>query len=140
MPCGEVLIKADEKFGSAQLANPDCISGIQELRSWKYELAADSRAALKYAYWCIQLIEEGDTPFRQKMSVGESSGELFLRAPALPGTKKFPYGIGTRDTRILSPNFTFGGAHLRRLPPIADGVHPGVGAQQQPVPDQGRRG
>ena len=54
----EVLVKADEKFGSAHSANPDYIAGIRDLRSWNHELAADSSAALKYAYWRIQLIRD----------------------------------------------------------------------------------
>ena len=54
----EVLKMADEKFGSGQATYPDYIAGIKDVRSWNYELAADSRAALKYAYWRIQLLED----------------------------------------------------------------------------------
>jgi acyl-homoserine-lactone acylase len=54
----EVLVKADEKFGSAHSSNPDYVAGIRELRSWNHELAAGSRAALKYAYWRVQLNED----------------------------------------------------------------------------------
>jgi len=54
----EVLIKADEEYGSSHLNNPDYIAGIEEMRSWNCELAADSRAALKYAYWRKQLVED----------------------------------------------------------------------------------
>jgi acyl-homoserine lactone acylase PvdQ len=54
----EVLIKAHERFGSTQPGNPDYIAGIRELSSWNYELAAASTAALKYAYWRIQLSED----------------------------------------------------------------------------------
>jgi acyl-homoserine lactone acylase PvdQ len=53
----EVLIKAHERFGSAQAANPDYTAGVQQVRSWNCELAADSAAALKYVYWRMQLAE-----------------------------------------------------------------------------------
>ncbi len=60
-----VLIEADEAFGSDQTADEDYKAGIQELRSWNCELAADSKAALKYAYWRIQLDQElGTTGMR----------------------------------------------------------------------------
>lgn len=51
----EVLLTADAQFGSAQQANRDYGAGIEELRTWNFELAADSRAALKYAAWRTQL-------------------------------------------------------------------------------------
>ena len=54
----EALLKADAKLSSARPDNRDYLAGIQELRSWNYELAADSRAALKYAYWRIQLAKD----------------------------------------------------------------------------------
>jgi acyl-homoserine-lactone acylase len=64
----EVLIKADEKFGSSHKANKDYIAGIQELKSWNFELAADSKPALKYAYWRMQLTRDIGYDRVRKMS------------------------------------------------------------------------
>jgi acyl-homoserine lactone acylase PvdQ len=54
----DVLMRAHERFGSARPADSDYSDGVRELRSWNYELAADSKAALKYAYWRARLRED----------------------------------------------------------------------------------
>ena len=54
----EVLIRAHERFGSEWPADSDYVVGVREMESWNYELAADSRAALKYAYWRTRLLED----------------------------------------------------------------------------------
>lgn len=41
-----------------QKSNQDYFDGIIEMKSWNYELASDSRAALIYAYWRKQLMIE----------------------------------------------------------------------------------
>lgn len=53
-----ILIKADQKFGSGHRTDPDYAVGIREMGSWNCELAADSKAALKYVYWRTQLAED----------------------------------------------------------------------------------
>jgi acyl-homoserine-lactone acylase len=103
----EVLIKADEKFGSAQPANPDYVAGIQELRSWNYELAADSRAALKYAYWRIQLIEDvGGVRMRNMAERAD-----FLREPL--GEARKPLSLSDKELQQAANSFAKAMARLR---------------------------
>lgn len=53
-----LLIEADRRLGSSHRSDPDYAVGIRELLSWDFRLAADSRAALMYAYWRMQLAED----------------------------------------------------------------------------------
>ena len=103
----EVLIQADERFGSAQPANPDYTAGVQELRSWNCELAADSRAALKYAYWRIQLIE--DLGGGRMRSLAERVDSL--REPL--GEARKPLSLSDEELRQAASSFAKAMARLR---------------------------
>jgi acyl-homoserine lactone acylase PvdQ len=103
----EVLVKADEKFGSTWLANPDYILGIRELRSWNYELAAGSRAALKYVYWRRQLMQDlGGSRVKNMFQLVES-----LREPL--GEVRKPLSLTDDDLRQAAESFAKAMAGLR---------------------------
>lgn len=47
----EVLRQAHERFGEAHAADPDYVTGVNDVLAWNGELRPDSAAALKYYYW-----------------------------------------------------------------------------------------
>jgi acyl-homoserine lactone acylase PvdQ len=103
----EVLLEADAKFNSARPTNRDYAAGIQELRSWNYELAADSRAALKYAYWRIQLFEDmGGVRMRNLAQRVD-----FLREPL--GETRKPLSLSDEELRQAASSFAKAMARLR---------------------------
>jgi acyl-homoserine-lactone acylase len=102
----ELLLKADERLGPSLQTNPDYAAGIRELRSWNFELAADSRAALKYAYWRIQL--NGDAGGRMR-SIAEHVDAL--REPL--GEKRTPLSVNEGVLQQAAVSFARAMARLR---------------------------
>jgi acyl-homoserine lactone acylase PvdQ len=102
-----VLIKAHEGFGSALSANADYVAGLLELKAWNCELAADSRAALKYAYWRVQLIRDFG---------GDRMGNLAGRVDALReplGEARKPLSLSDEELRQAADSFARAMARLR---------------------------
>jgi acyl-homoserine-lactone acylase len=54
----ELLIRAHERYGASRPADSDYAVGVREMKTWNCELAAGSKAALKYAYWRAQLTDD----------------------------------------------------------------------------------
>jgi acyl-homoserine lactone acylase PvdQ len=103
----ELLIQADEKYGTSQLVGSDYDIGIQELRSWNFELAAASRPALKYAYWRIQLMADiGGDRLRDMAHRVE-----FLREPL--GEPRQPSSPSDEEMQQLVSSFARAMARLR---------------------------
>jgi len=86
-----VLIEGDKKFGSSYQANRDYTTGIDEMKSWNFELAADSRAALKYVYWRIQLFQDIGGSGLKNMT----QRVVFLREPL--GETRKPLSLSDKE-------------------------------------------
>lgn len=56
----KLLLSANEKYGSQYQNNTDFVTAINEMKSWNFELAANSKPALKYAYWRAQLMRDSE--------------------------------------------------------------------------------
>lgn len=99
----DLLVQADGRFGSAGMANPqDHETGIREMKSWSGELASGSRAALKYAYWRMQLLRDfGDARMRRIAEKVDC-----LRAPLGEARKPLPL----RDEELRQVARSFAGA------------------------------
>jgi acyl-homoserine-lactone acylase len=110
----ESLIKANDYFRSNYEDNRSYNSAIKEMKSWNFELAANSKAALKYVYWRAQLrknlgwagmkklskkIDYLLEPLREtKTTVNLSRGELQLLASSFAeGLSKLETDLGTTD-------------------------------------------
>jgi acyl-homoserine-lactone acylase len=103
----EVLLKADEKYSSFHLNDQDYIHGINEMRSWDFELAADSRAALQYTYWRIQLVEDiGGVRMRNMAQRVD-----FLREPL--GEARRPLSLSDEELQQVANSFAKAIAKLR---------------------------
>jgi len=53
-----VLVRAHATSGSLHAGDPAYAAGVRELQAWDCELRADSRPALKYAWWRTQLLAD----------------------------------------------------------------------------------
>ncbi|NTW45115.1 MAG: penicillin acylase family protein, partial [Anaerolineaceae bacterium] len=103
----EVLIQASKKYGSLHFNNPDYIAGINEIKSWNYELAANSKAALKYAYWRTQLMQDIGGDRLKKMS----QRVVNLLEPL--GEKSKPLSLNEGEQKQLVNSFARAMAKLR---------------------------
>jgi acyl-homoserine lactone acylase PvdQ len=103
----EALLKADKRYGASYRSDRDYAAGIEEMRSWDFELAADSRAALKYAYWRMQLVEDvGGGRLRQMARRVEC-----LREPL--GEARRPLSLSDTELQALAGAFARAMADLR---------------------------
>jgi acyl-homoserine lactone acylase PvdQ len=103
----EVLLKADREYGSNHEGSQDYNAGIKEMRSWTFELAANSRAALIYAYWRMQLMEDLGGGGMKNMAQRVD----FLREPL--GEAPRPPSLTDNELRWLTDSFAKAMTKLR---------------------------
>jgi acyl-homoserine lactone acylase PvdQ len=103
----EALIKADKRFALSHAGDRDYAAGIQELKSWNFELAAGSRPALKYSYWRAQLLRDIG---------GGRARSLALQVDGLHeplGEPQKPLALSDADLQQLASSFARAMVRLR---------------------------
>ncbi|MGA9117639.1 MAG: penicillin acylase family protein, partial [Bacteroidota bacterium] len=103
----EALLEADERSGAAHRRDPGYAAGIGEMRSWNFELAAGSKAALIYAYWRTHIRADGGAP-----GMKDLSGRLD-RLPGVPGGMREPLSLTDAESKLLVGSFAGSLAGLR---------------------------
>jgi acyl-homoserine-lactone acylase len=101
------LLKANAQLGTTRAADPDYRDGIRDLRSWNFELAAASRAALEYACWRTQLAEDVGAAELRTISRRVDN----LREPL--GEVSVPQLLTEAELRQLASSFARAMARLR---------------------------